>query len=200
DLALIHANNPVQMKPHETSYSGCFDICFEFLSDSNKAAIERDTVVKKLEYEQLGIKEYFILDREGKETAFYRLGKNGRYHKIRPTKDNVIRSKVLPQFQFRIDDLYNQPGDEKLLDDPVYRHYYKTELRQRMEQEQIRADEAERRANQEKIKVEQADRRAEKADKRAEQADRRAEQEKMRAEKAFQELIALKKKLNMNTF
>ncbi|KPA15440.1 protein containing DUF820 [Candidatus Magnetomorum sp. HK-1] len=176
DIALIHADNPVQMGPHETSYSGCFDMCFEFLSDSNKQAIERDTVVKKLEYEQAGIKEYFILDRKALETVFFRLGKNGKYHKIRASKNQIIKSKVLPNFQFRLDDLYKRTSDKELLEDPIYKHYFKTDLKQKIDIEKKRADQA---------------------DKRAEKEKQRAENANIKAKIAINELAALRKELEM---
>ncbi|KPA15597.1 protein containing DUF820, partial [Candidatus Magnetomorum sp. HK-1] len=123
DLAFIHKNNPVQMHPFETSYKGCFDICFEFLSDSNKKAVERDTVVKKHEYEKYGVREYYILDRLGDETAFYYLSSNGRYKELKPNKKGIIKSKVLKNFQFRVDDLYDLPDFKSLTKDRVYSKY-----------------------------------------------------------------------------
>ena len=190
DLALIHENNPVQMKPRDATYKGCFDICFEFLSDSNRKAIERDTVVKKLEYEQSGIREYYILDRKGIETAFYRIDKNGFYRKIRPSKKNIIKSKVLSRFQFRLNDLYDRPSDEKLIYDNVYKHYYKTNLRQKIENEQYTAVIEKQRAEKEK-------QRAENEKKRADKANKIAAKEKNKAEKAIKELEAIKKKMKL---
>ncbi|KPA10120.1 protein containing DUF820, partial [Candidatus Magnetomorum sp. HK-1] len=123
DLAFIHKNNPAQMGPFETSYKGCFDICFEFLSDSNQSAIERDTVVKKHEYEKFGVKEYYILDRLGDETAFYYLNSKGIYKKLKPNKDGVIKSRILKNFQFREEDLYDRPDFKSLTNNRIYRKY-----------------------------------------------------------------------------
>ena len=181
DLALIHKNNPVQMKPRETTYRGIFDICFEFLSDTTKVNIERDTVVKKLEYEQAGIKEYFILDRKGYYTKFYRLDKNGRYRTIRSSNDGVIKSKVLPLFQFREKDMYRRSEDLQLISDPVYNYYYKTNLKKELEQERNKAEQERRIAEQERRK--------------AAQEKQRADHAEMMAKKAIMELEKLKSEM-----
>jgi len=182
DLALIHKNNPVQMKPRETTYRGIFDICFEFLSDTTRVNIERDTVVKKLEYEQAGIKEYFILDRKGYYTKFYRLDKNGRYRTIRSSNDGVIKSKVLPLFQFREKDMYRRSEDLQLISDPVYNYYYKTNLKKELEQERNKAEQERRIAEQERNKAEQERNKAEQERNKAEQERNKAEQERRIAE------------------
>jgi len=40
---------------------------------------------------------------------------------------DIIRSEVLPGFQFRISDLYRQPELTELTEDPVYKTYIMTE-------------------------------------------------------------------------
>ncbi|MBF0451836.1 MAG: Uma2 family endonuclease [Candidatus Magnetomorum sp.] len=194
DLAFIHKNNPVQMPPLETSYKGCFDICFEFLSDTNKKAIERDTVVKKHEYERYGVREYYILDRLGDETAFYYLDSTGHYRKFKPNRSGVIKSKVLKHFQFREDDLYNRPSDQNLVQDPVYRKYvqlyYQQEYkraeaeRKRAEAERKRAEGANKIANAERKKAGEADKKAKEADKKAKEADKKAKEADKKAKEA----------------
>ena len=142
DLAFIHKDNPIQMGHLERTYRGCFDICFEFLSDSNLQVIERDTVIKKQIYEGGGVKEYYILDRLGNETTFYSLNHNGVYQKIKPCKSGIIRSKVLKNFQFRLEDLYARPSLIDLVDDHVYRNYVRLDY----QAEKQRADSKEKEA------------------------------------------------------
>jgi len=188
DLALIHKSNPVQMKLNERSYKGCFDMCIEFLSDSTLEEIFRDTVIKKAEYEQAGIKEYFILDRKHQETIFYRLDSNRQYIEISPDKDGVIKSSVLTNFQFRYDDLFSLPSSEELREDPVYAHYFQTDyiqIKQRAEQAERRSEEAKRRADDEK-------RRANDEKRRADDEKRRADDAIERERKLIQELALLK--------
>ncbi len=118
DLAVILHANPVDIDDEDSTYQGIFDLCIEFLSDSKPKEVTRDTVVKKAEYCQTGVKEYFILDRKGKNTAFYRLNTQGSYAPILQS-EGIIRSDVLVDFQFRVEDLYIQPPLEERLHDPV---------------------------------------------------------------------------------
>jgi len=159
DLAFIHKSNPVQMQLNDRSYKGCFDMCIEFLSDSNQSAIDRDIVIKKAEYEQSAIKEYFILDRNHAYTAFYRLNNAGIYEEIEPDNDDVIKSTVLPHFQFRYSDLFSLPSNEQLRNDPVYMHYFQTDYIQQTQRvlkaEKIAANEK-RRADNEKRRADDA--------------------------------------------
>lgn len=127
DLGVILNNNPVPFISERRSYSGICDMCIEILSYSSPKEIKRDTVDKKQEYESAGVKEYYILDDRKLETAFYRLNQAGKYELIRPLKDDIICSKVLPGFQFRISDLYNQPSDDTMLEDEVYKSFIMTQ-------------------------------------------------------------------------
>ena len=134
DLALILHANPITIAGEDCTYHGIFDLCIEFLSGSTPSEAERDTVVKKQEYCQAGVKEYFILDREGKKTAFYLLTEKGRYAHIPLHSGDVIQSEVLPGFQFRVEDLYTQPPLLEKINDSVYssfifREYQESEKR-----------------------------------------------------------------------
>ncbi|MCP4112072.1 MAG: Uma2 family endonuclease [Desulfobacteraceae bacterium] len=120
DLAVISNENSLRLDPWNQYYPGIFDICIEVLSDIHARAIERDTVIKKAEYEEIGVKEYYLLDSRGKETAFYRLNENGIYENIQPENGEIIKSDILPAFQFRISDLYRQPSVDEMMDDEVY--------------------------------------------------------------------------------
>ncbi len=119
DLAVFLHSNPIDIRDDECTYRGIFDLCIEFLSDSKPQDVTRDTVVKKAEYCRAGVTEYFILDRKGQETAFYRLNTKGRYIPI-PYPNGILRSKVLPGFQFRLQDLYDHPDLRERLADSVY--------------------------------------------------------------------------------
>jgi Uma2 family endonuclease len=125
DLGVVLNSNPVPLGPRDQSYHGIFDICLESLSYSSPSEIKRDTVTKKLEYAQAGVKEYYILDARdaGAETAFYQLTPGGVYVPIPPTSDGLIGSNVLPGFQFRLPDLQRRPTLGKLSEDPVYQAF-----------------------------------------------------------------------------
>jgi len=139
DLGVILNHNPIQIYMKDETYQGIFDLCVESLSHSSLREIKRDTVIKKKEYELIGVKEYYILDARGKETAFYSLGKSGKYKEIKE-KNGIIRSEALPGFQFRISDLYNQPSLKELADDNLYSNFilpfYRIE-KQILEQEKL---------------------------------------------------------------
>ena len=171
DLAFIHKNNPVQMYPLERSYKGCFDICFEFLSDSKIEEVERDTVVKKHEYESYGVREYYILDRLGDETAFYYLNAKGQYQPLKPNRYGILKSKVFKHFQFRVDDLYNRPSDMQLVRDRVYQKYVMVDF----QKEHQKAVELTKLAKTERKKAEAERKKAEAERKKAEEAEKRAE-------------------------
>ncbi|MDM8523544.1 Uma2 family endonuclease [Desulfococcaceae bacterium HSG8] len=169
DLAVVLNSNSLPIKGEDCSYSGVFDLCVESLSYSSLKEIKRDTFDKKREYEATGVKEYHILDARGKETVSYHRGKRGKYLKIKPVKGDIIRSVVLAGFQFRIPDLYQQPGLEELSQDPVYQDFVLPSFR---EVRKEMASEKER---------------AEKEKRRAEEAEKNLSSEKLRAEKQFAE-------------
>ena len=93
DLAVLLHSNPVVPHPTDRSFHGVCDLCIEFLSDSTPAEMERDTVHKKEEYAQVGVPEYYILDRLHKHTAFYFLNQQGVYERME-SKEGVIHSLI----------------------------------------------------------------------------------------------------------
>lgn len=153
DLGILSLQKPTDLDLDDRSFAGIFDLCVEVLSDSKRSEIERDTQVKFAEYEQAGVVEYFILDGKGNHTAFYRLGPEGCYRPIAPEKGpdwNLIRSEVLPGFQFRIDDLYRQPSMREMAEDPIYQKFvlpFYQEERKRAEREKMRAEQEKARAD-----------------------------------------------------
>ncbi len=149
DTGIILNTNPVEINESDNRYSGIVDLCIELLSDSNRKNIERDTKVKKEEYCLGGVQEYFILDGKMKQTVFYHRLKSGKYAENRPVK-GILKSRILPGFQFRIADLASRPSLEEMSKDEVYKDFilpfYQAE-KQKAEQERQRADSAEQRAN-----------------------------------------------------
>jgi len=182
DIGFVGPNS-LQMQDDDCTYKGIFDLCVEFLSDSKPSEVLRDTKQKFKEYAEAGVKEYFILDRNETNTAFYRL-KNGFYEKI-DTRDGIVRSEVLQQFQFRIEHLYSRPDMMDLLDDPVYQHYVKRDYQKeknRANNEKMRADFTENILEKEKIRADKQKNRADSTEKMLEKEKIRAEKEKVRAD------------------
>jgi hypothetical protein len=178
DLGVVLHTNPVPLQEHDRSYRGVFNLCIESLSDSSQTEIDRDTIIKRNEYAAAGVQEYYILDERGIETQFYRLTRRGAFEPL-PRSNGVVRSLVLPGFQFRVSDLYDQPAPPQMVQDPVYSAFISPFLRA----ERQRAEEAEARAEQERQRAEQESQRAEQESQRAEQERIRADQEWRRAER-----------------
>ena len=178
DLGIVRHDNQVQWGDDERSYHGTFDLCIESLSDSTARDVRRDTEDKRHEYEAAGVQEYYILDPDGTHMHFYECTPQGIYAEIQPNPDGVIHSQVLPNFRFRVRDLYHRPELEDLIQDEVYSGYVLREyqaMQARVEQEHLRAEQEHLRAEQEHLRAEQERQYTEQERQRAEQAESRAE-------------------------
>ena len=197
DFSLILKSNPIQLNDFDCSYKGIYDLCVEYLSDSKDEYIKRDTVDKKDEYCAGKVKEYFIIDSKQKHTAFYRLVKKQNryyYEKINP-KNGIIKSQVLPGFQFRLNDLYLHPNPEELYKDDVYKSYVKVDLQneKKSKDEAIKKMEMEKKSKDEAIKKMEMERKAKEIERKAkEQALRAVAQERKAKEEALKEIERLK--------
>ena len=140
DLAVLPHSNPVVPHPTDRSFHEVCDLCIEFLSDSTPSEMERDTVFKKEEYAKAGVAKYFILDRLGKHTCFYRLHQAGTYQRLDSAEENLIQSTVLDHYAFRRQDLEAQIPFETLMNDPLYQPYLLKSLLE--ERQQKRAGKA----------------------------------------------------------
>ena len=82
--------------------SGPADLVVEVISDDSVA---RDRADKFYEYQEAGVREYWILDsRPGRErTDFYVLDEKGRYRPVPPESDGRYHSTVLPGFWLYVD-------------------------------------------------------------------------------------------------
>jgi Uma2 family endonuclease len=80
----------------DTITQGPADVVIEIVSPES---VNRDKVEKRAEYEQGGVREYWILDPLEKSTLFLHLGADGKYQEI-PLQNGVFHSRVLPHFRF----------------------------------------------------------------------------------------------------
>ncbi len=150
DYGVVRHDNPVRLAGPVQSYRGVFDLCIEGVSTSSRAIEERDTVVKKAEYAAGGVREYYLLHHEPRLRGFYRLNaQGGVYEPLPEGPDGIVRSAVLPGFQWRLRDLDRQPRFETLIDDAVYAGFVLPQLKQ----ERQRAEQAERSVEQERARV-----------------------------------------------
>jgi hypothetical protein len=150
DFGVVCNDNPQPLLPLDASYHGVFDLCVEALSDLERRDILRDTLVKKAEYAAGGVPEYYILHRTPEQQAFFARAADGLYAPIAPA-DGVIRSRVLPGFQFRLADLCRRPEHATLREAPVYAAFVFPGGRaaeERAQEAEPARDEAERRAEQ----------------------------------------------------
>lgn len=183
DVAFIRHDNPIAWGPTERSYRGTCDLCVEVLSDSHQTEIDRDIIEKKAEYEFVGVQEYFILDEEHRYTKFYQRNAGGRYVEIMPDNEGILRSAVLPGFQWRERDLRTKPSLEALAQDPAYQGYVLLHYQQALAQTEAlhRQAEAERqRAETEHQRAEAEQQRAQALEQQLQEA--RAELSKLRNE------------------
>ncbi len=92
DLQVILNDNPGELT--DTYMDGPADICIEIVSPSNEAVDYGD---KFREYEQAGVREYWIFDPMRQETRFHRLNSKGTYTQVIP-EDGKYTTPLLPDF------------------------------------------------------------------------------------------------------
>lgn len=90
--------------------AGPADLVIEIVSDDS---VVRDRDEKFFEYEQAGVREYWILDpREQRQRAdFFVLDESGRYQPVPIGSDGIYRSGVLPGFWLKVDWLWAPESD-----------------------------------------------------------------------------------------
>ncbi len=110
DLQVILKANPGQLT--ETEMIGAADICVEIVSPES---VERDYADKFREYEQGGVREYWIVDLKRKDCQFYRLNDKGTYTHIHADAERNYTTPMLPRFKLHLPTLWV----EKLPDPPA---------------------------------------------------------------------------------
>ncbi|MEA3639341.1 MAG: Uma2 family endonuclease [Lamprobacter sp.] len=181
DLALVLDSNLVPLDLTDSSYHGVFDLCVEALSTEKPAYIHRDLVVKKAEYAAAGVPEYYVLHREQGNLAFYGRTRGSSVYSPLPIEgsgdERLVRSRILPGFQFRVSDLIRRPDLDAIRCDPVYSDFVLPEWT-RAELEKAQAEQAQAQAEQAQAQAEQAQAQAKQAHAQAEQARLQAERER----------------------
>lgn len=100
DLIFVAREHLDRLSPERLS--GPADLVVEVISDDSVA---RDRADKFYEYQEAGVREYWILDsRPGRERAdFYVLDEKGRYRPVPPAPDSRYDSTILPGFWLQVD-------------------------------------------------------------------------------------------------
>jgi Uma2 family endonuclease len=85
---------------------GPADLVVEIISRDSRA---RDRGDKFYEYEQGGIREYWLLDYLRRQAEFYQLGADGIYRLVPVGEDGIYRSAVLEGLWLKVEWLWQEP-------------------------------------------------------------------------------------------
>lgn len=89
-----------------TYLDGPADLAIEIISPESRA---RDRGEKYFEYEQGGVREYWLIDPLRKQADFYQLGADGIYRTAQLAADGIFRSAVLEGLWLPVDWLWQDP-------------------------------------------------------------------------------------------
>jgi Uma2 family endonuclease len=104
DILFVGKENLQRLK--ETYLDGAADLVVEIISPESRA---RDRGEKFYEYEEAGVREYWLIDPERKQAEFYELGENGVYRTALAGTQGVYHSRVLHGFWLQVEWLWQQP-------------------------------------------------------------------------------------------
>lgn len=90
DIFFVAKNNLDRLK--KNYLDGAADLIIEIISPESRG---RDRGDKFYEYEKAGVKEYWLIDYERRQTEFYRLGEDGIYVVAQTDENLIFRSAVL---------------------------------------------------------------------------------------------------------
>ncbi len=112
DILFVARENLARLT--EDRLMGPADLIVELIPEDS---VTRDRAEKFYEYQEAGVREYWIIDsRPGKERAdFWVLDNRGRYRPIPIGDDGIYRSTVVPGFWLRVDWLWAEMVPDPLL-------------------------------------------------------------------------------------
>jgi Uma2 family endonuclease len=113
DLLFVSKRNLRRL--HRTYLEGPADLVIEIISPDSRTL---DRVTKFREYEEGGVREYWLIDPERRWAEFYRRGRDGRFRLVRIGEDVIFRSATVKGLWIRIGWLWTPP---ELLD--VFREW-----------------------------------------------------------------------------
>jgi Uma2 family endonuclease len=91
-------------------FAGAPDLAVEIVSPDS---IDRDYVKKRAQYQEAGVREYWIIDPLRQKVTWLRLDAKGKYREVRPRKGG-LHSQVLPGFWLRPEWLWQEPRPKKM--------------------------------------------------------------------------------------
>lgn len=104
DLLFVANENLSRVK--ENRLEGPADLVVEIISPDDP---DRDRVDKLREYQEGGVREYWLLDPTQRQADFLLLGEDGQYHPISIGEDGLFRSVVLAGLWIKVDWLWQEP-------------------------------------------------------------------------------------------
>jgi Uma2 family endonuclease len=103
---LMFVANANLSRLQDTYLDGPADLVVEIISPDSRA---RDRGDKFYEYEQAGVREYWLLDPQRKQAEFYLLGEDGIYRQVFIAEDGIYRSVVLDGLWLKVEWLWQEP-------------------------------------------------------------------------------------------
>lgn len=91
---------------HDLYFDGPADLAIEVISTDS---VVRDRQEKYSEYEQAGVREYWLIDPLNDVAEFYQLGTAGSYLRMPISDEHTFRSEVLKGLWLRVDWLWQEP-------------------------------------------------------------------------------------------
>jgi Uma2 family endonuclease len=105
DLQFIAKKNASRLK--RLYVDGPADLVIEVISPGSRAT---DRGVKFYEYEQGGVREYWLIDPERKQAEFYRRGRDGIFKAVEPDANGEFHSTVLKGMWIKVAWLWQRPS------------------------------------------------------------------------------------------
>ena len=102
DILFVSTKNSARL--NTTYLDGPADLVIEIISEESRM---RDKKIKFEEYEEGGVKEFWLIDPYDKIVNFYALQK-GKYKKIKP-KEDIYYSKTIKGFWLNVNWLFQEP-------------------------------------------------------------------------------------------
>lgn len=102
DLCFVSTNRQAIVK--ETHIAGAPDLIIEIVSADS---VERDWHDKRVEYERMGVREYWVIDPQYQRVRIYQLSAEG--YVVIAEQAGKIHSQVLQGFWIRPSDLWQEP-------------------------------------------------------------------------------------------
>lgn len=104
DILFVANENLTRVKKNHLD--GPADLVVEIISPESR---ERDQQKKYAEYEQGGVREYWLIDPINQEAAFYQRGPDGKYRAVSVDESGAYHSLILPGFWLNVDWLWQSP-------------------------------------------------------------------------------------------